>query len=109
MSPSFVAFVVIISTLGVLIGIFIDISKNKLLKSFSKFDRFIYLLIIVNVIAMILESHKSINDLYGKWLSIFEAFSIYIFFHLNISIEFIKHIKKEVQMELQNIFSVFLV
>mgnify|MGYP001959559004 FL=1 len=49
------------------------------MKSFSKFDRFIYLLIIVNVIAMILESHKSINDLYGKWLSIFEAFSIYIF------------------------------
>ena len=28
---------------------------------------------------MILESHKSINDLYGKWLSIFEAVSIYIF------------------------------
>ena len=28
---------------------------------------------------MILESHKSINDLYGRWLSIFEAVSIYIF------------------------------
>ena len=28
MSPSFVAFVVIVTTLGVLIGIFIDISKK---------------------------------------------------------------------------------
>ena len=79
MSPSFVAFVVIVTTLGVLIGIFIDISKNKTLKSFSKLDRFIYLLIIVNVIAMILESHENISNIYGNSLFIFEAISIYIF------------------------------
>ena len=53
--------------------------KNKILKSFSKFDRFIYLLIIVNVIAMILESHENISNIYGNTLFVFEAISIYIF------------------------------
>ena len=50
-----------------------------MLKSFSKFDRLIYLLIIVNVIAMILESHESINNAYGESLALFEAISIYVF------------------------------
>ena len=43
------------------------------------FDKFIYLLIIVNVIAMILESHVSIRDAYGNLFQIFEAISIYFF------------------------------
>ena len=43
------------------------------------FDKFIYLLIIVNVVAMILESHVSIRDAYGNLFQIFEAISIYIF------------------------------
>lgn len=43
------------------------------------FDKFIYLLIIVNVVAMILESHVSIRDVYGNLFQIFEAISIYIF------------------------------
>ena len=43
------------------------------------FDKFIYLLIIVNVVAMILESHVSIRNAYGNLFQIFEAISIYIF------------------------------
>ena len=43
------------------------------------FDKFIYLLIIANVVAMIIESHVSIRNVYGGMFSIFEAISIYIF------------------------------
>lgn len=43
------------------------------------FDKFIYLLIIVNVLAMILESHVSIRKVYGDFFHLFEAISIYIF------------------------------
>ncbi|MEC9195317.1 MAG: ion transporter, partial [Bacteroidota bacterium] len=43
------------------------------------FDKFIYLLIIANVVAMIMESHVSIRNVYGSQFSIFEALSIYIF------------------------------
>ena len=49
------------------------------MKSPILFDKFIYLLIIVNVVAMILESHVSIRDAYGNLFQIFEAISIYIF------------------------------
>jgi voltage-gated potassium channel len=49
------------------------------LKSPIIFDKFIYLLIIANVAAMIMESHVSIRNVYGKAFSLFEAFSIYIF------------------------------
>ena len=43
------------------------------------FEKFIYLLIISNVLAMILESHVSIRNVYGNFFNIFEAISIYIF------------------------------
>ncbi len=43
------------------------------------FDKFIYILIIANVIAMILESHVSIRDVYGSYFHVFEGISIYIF------------------------------
>ena len=43
------------------------------------FDKFIYLLIIANVLAMILESHQSLRELYGDIFYLFEAISIYIF------------------------------
>lgn len=49
------------------------------MKSPILFDKFIYLLIIVNVVAMILESHVSIRDLYGDLFRVFESISIYIF------------------------------
>jgi len=49
------------------------------LKSNILFDKFIYILIIANVIAMILESHVSIRNVYGSYFHIFEAISIYIF------------------------------
>jgi len=49
------------------------------LKSPLIFDKFVYLLIIANVLAMILESHVSIRNIYGDYFHIFEAISIYIF------------------------------
>jgi voltage-gated potassium channel len=49
------------------------------LKSNILFDKFIYILIIANVIAMILESHVSIRNVYGSYFHFFEAISIYIF------------------------------
>ena len=52
------------------------------------FDKFIYLLIIVNVVAMILESHVSIRDAYSNLFQIFEAISIYI-----ISFEYLYRIR----------------
>ena len=42
-------------------------------------DKFIYLLIIVNVIAMILESHENLRLSYGPSFYLFEVFSIIIF------------------------------
>lgn len=49
------------------------------MKSPLIFDKFVYLLIIANVLAMILESHVSIRNVYGDYFHIFEAISIYIF------------------------------
>ncbi len=49
------------------------------MKSATYFDKFIYLLIIANVLAMILESHVSIRNVYGPSFHLFEAISIYIF------------------------------
>jgi len=43
------------------------------------FDFFIYTLIILNILAMILESHVSIKTRYGNFFSIFELISIVIF------------------------------
>ncbi|MGB1020569.1 MAG: ion transporter [Flavobacteriaceae bacterium] len=44
-----------------------------------RFDFFIYTLIILNIIAMILESHVSIKTKFGHFFSTFELFSIIIF------------------------------
>jgi voltage-gated potassium channel len=49
------------------------------LKANIIFDKFIYLLIIANVLAMILESHVSIRNVYGLYFNFFETVSIYIF------------------------------
>ena len=49
------------------------------MKSPVVFDKFIYLLIIFNVAAMIMESHVSIRNVYGNYFNVFEAISIYIF------------------------------
>jgi len=49
------------------------------LKSFNLFDRFIYVLIIVNVFAMVLESHLSLRVAYGTYFHAFEFISILIF------------------------------
>jgi len=45
----------------------------------DKFDKFIYTLIIANVIAMILESHASIRAVYQDYFYVFELISIIIF------------------------------
>jgi voltage-gated potassium channel len=64
------------------------------------FDKFIYLLIIVNVVAMILESHVSIRDAYGNLFQIFEAISIYIF-----SFEYLYRIRLAYMDNRMNIYS----
>ena len=62
------------------------------MKSNILFDKFIYILIIANVIAMILESHVSIKNVYGSYFHIFEAISIYIF-----SLEYLYRIRLSFQ------------
>ena len=62
------------------------------MKSNILFDKFIYILIIANVIAMILESHVSIRIVYGSYFHIFEAISIYIF-----SLEYLYRIRLSFQ------------
>lgn len=49
------------------------------MKSPILFDKFIYVLIILNIVAMIMESHVSLRLAYGNAFSIFEATSIFIF------------------------------
>ena len=49
------------------------------MKSPILFDKFIYVLIILNIVAMIMESHVSLSLAYGNAFSIFEATSIFIF------------------------------
>ncbi len=53
--------------------------KKVGLKKTSNFDAFIYLLIIGNIIAMILESHVNIKNKYGDFFYRFEYISIIIF------------------------------
>ncbi len=56
--------------------------KNKVRKFIDHnpyFIKFIYSLILLNVIALILESYKSLNDNYKSWFSAFEIFSVAIF------------------------------
>ena len=49
------------------------------MKIHDKIDKFIYLLITLNVFAMILESHESLRNSYSKSFFYFEFFSIIIF------------------------------
>ena len=49
------------------------------MKNFSRFDAFIYILIIANILAMILESHSFMKDRFGQIFSFFELISILIF------------------------------
>jgi voltage-gated potassium channel len=48
-------------------------------KSPVLFDKFIYVLIILNIVAMIMQSHVSLNLAYGNAFGIFERTSIFIF------------------------------
>jgi voltage-gated potassium channel len=48
-------------------------------KSPILFDKFIYVLIILNIVAMIMESHVSLSLAYGNAFGIFERTSIFIF------------------------------
>jgi voltage-gated potassium channel len=48
-------------------------------KSPVLFDKFIYVLIILNIVAMIMESHVSLSLAYGNAFGIFESTSIFIF------------------------------
>ena len=59
----------------------IIVNKNKLntMKKFRRFDVFIYILIIVNILAMIIESHDSIKLKFEKIFYYFELISISIF------------------------------
>lgn len=49
------------------------------MKNFSRFDAFIYILIIANILAMIFESHSFMKDRFGQIFSLFELISILIF------------------------------
>ncbi|MFZ9056285.1 MAG: ion transporter [Flavobacteriaceae bacterium] len=49
------------------------------MKISKQFERFIYVLIIANVLAMILESHENIHIKYNEYFKIFETVSILIF------------------------------
>lgn len=49
------------------------------MKALNSFDKFIYLLITANVIAMILDSHQFIHEVYGDLFYQFEFASIVIF------------------------------
>jgi len=49
------------------------------MKISKQFERFIYILIIANVLAMILESHENIHIKYSEYFKIFETVSILIF------------------------------
>ena len=51
----------------------------KLKKIYSFIDKFIYILIFLNVGAMILESHVSIRNVYSTYFRVFEIISIVIF------------------------------
>ena len=50
-----------------------------LMKKINRFDIFIYVLIIANIIAMVLESHKFIQVQFSKFFYYFELISILIF------------------------------
>ena len=45
----------------------------------NQFEKFIYLLIIANVLAMILESHENLHLAYHSYFHLFETFSIAVF------------------------------
>ena len=53
--------------------------KYNFMKKFNRFDIFIYLLIIANIIAMVLESHEFIKERFGELFNYFELISIIIF------------------------------
>ena len=79
MSEGFVVGVVIVTTAIVLIAILGICLKSSFMKSLNSFDKFIYLLIMANVLAMILDSHQSIHEAYGNLFYQFEFVSIIIF------------------------------
>ena len=54
-------------------------SKIYFMKKFNRFDIFIYVLIIANIIAMVLESHEFIKYRFEKSFYYFELISIIIF------------------------------
>ena len=52
---------------------------HKFINSNPYFLKFIYGLIVLNVVAIILESYKEIHDVYGGVLYLFEVFSVIVF------------------------------
>lgn len=52
---------------------------HTLINSNPYFTKFIYVLIVLNVFAIILESYKAIRDDYGELLYFFEIFSVLVF------------------------------
>lgn len=54
-------------------------NKTNIMKGINRFDIFIYVLIIANIIAMVLESHKFIEVQFSKFFYYFELISIIIF------------------------------
>ena len=49
------------------------------MKKMNRFDIFIYALIIANIVAMVLESHQSIEKQFSRGFHYFELVSILIF------------------------------
>lgn len=77
------------------------------MKKFKRFDIFIYVLIIANILAMVLESHVSIKLEYENIFYYFELISISIFL-LNISLGYTLTIKNLNGMVLKDMYLVFL-
>ena len=81
--------------------------KKVGLKKTSTFDTFIYLLIIGNITAMILESHVNIKNKFGYYFYVFELMSIIIFSFEYLYRVYIGYIDKKWKGVSEYVFSFF--
>ena len=77
------------------------------MKNFSRFDAFIYILIIANILAMILESHSFMKDRFGQIFSFFELISILIFTAEYFYRIYISYKEKKIKGVFSYVFSFF--
>jgi len=77
------------------------------MKNFSRFDAFIYFLIIANILAMVLESHSFIKDRFGQIFSFFELISILIFTVEYFYSDYMSYKEKKIKGVFSYVFSFF--